>query len=403
MKLNAKLNAKTIGSLTLPQGKSEIDYWDDEITGFSVRIREGGSRKFSFRYRIGGTIRRISLGPAIADPKAVAKVRETAADYAHRVSRGEDPAMEKATARAEAEHTVGALIETHLETRKREMKPRSFEEVERHLTRHASSLHRFPITKVTQSDIAKLLNGIETERGPIAANRTRSSLLSFFGWVLSEGTRLPEGNPVAHTRTRDEQSRDRVLTDAELKRIWRACPPTEYGAIVKLLMLTGQRRDEVAGLRSSELVGSSITLPKERTKNGRAHVVPLSDPAKAILTTFPRNDEFVFGQNCGAGFSGFSHCKAVLDETINRDGKMARWTLHDLRRTAATRMADLGVQPHIIEAVLNHVSGHKGGIAGVYNRATYDREKREALNLWAEHVMATVEGRAATVVPLKRA
>ena len=140
-------------------------------------------------------------------------------------------------------------------------------------------------------------------------------------------------------------------------------------------------------------------LSAERVKNKRKHTVPLSDAAKTILDQF-RNEgrSCVFGR-ADSGFGGWNWSKQELDA----HAAIAPWTLHDLRRTVATRMAELGVQPHIIEAVLNHVSGHKSGVAGIYNRATYDKEKREALNLWAEHVMATVEGRAATVVPLKRA
>jgi len=147
-----------------------------------------------------------------------------------------------------------------------------------------------------------------------------------------------------------------------------------------------------------------IELPGERTKKGRPHIIPLSEPAKAILAKFPRDDRgCVFGRD-STGFSGWSKAREKIDRRIAEAGKpLDHWTPHDLRRTVATQMAGLGIQPHIIEAVLNHVSGHKAGVAGIYNRATYDKEKREALNLWGEHVLALVEGRAATVVPLKRA
>jgi integrase len=142
-------------------------------------------------------------------------------------------------------------------------------------------------------------------------------------------------------------------------------------------------------------------LPANRTKNKRAHVVPLSDAARATLTRFRgEHGEFVFGR---FGFQAWDQGKRDLDARIAAGKPLNHWTLHDLRRTVATGMAGIGLQPHIIEAVLNHVSGHKSGVAGIYNRATYDKEKREALNLWAEHVIATVEACAASVVPLKRA
>src|SRR5262249_24013905 len=264
-------------------GDKERDFWDEEIPGFCLRIREGGSRKFFYRYRIGDKQRRISLGPATS--QTVTDARARAARYSRQVADGGDPALDKAIARAEAEHTVGSLIADYLKFREPNMKGRSYEEIERHLNINAKSLHDYPITKVAQSDIAKLLNGIDGERGPVAANRTRSSLSAFFGWVLGEGTPLPAGNPVSYTNKREEKSRERVLTHSELKRIWEACNGDEYGAIVKLLMLTGQRREEIAALRCSEINEreDQIELPGDRTKNGRPHIVPLSDAAKEIL------------------------------------------------------------------------------------------------------------------------
>lgn len=194
-----------------------------------------------------------------------------------------------------------------------------------------------------------------------------------------------------------------MLSDGELRAIWNECDDDDYGAILKLLLLTGQRADEIAALRWDEVHDEQIVLPSERTKNKRSHVVPLSDPAKAILAAFKPSDRtHVFGR-FDTGFQGWHVAKRALNARLVDKPPLAHWTPHDLRRTAATRMAELGVPPHIIEAVLNHVSGHKGGVAGIYNRASYDKEKREALNLWAEHVTALVEGRKAVVVPMKRA
>jgi len=232
----------------------------------------------------------------------------------------------------------------------------------------------------------------------------RASLSAFFGWVIREGIRLPEGNVASYTNKREEKSRDRVLSDGEIKTIWKACHDDDYAAILRLLILTGQRASEIAELRWDEVHDEQIVLPAERTKNGRSHIIPLSEPAAAIIAKFPRGDRrYVFGRD-DTGFQGWAKAKARIDVLIAGDRKpLAHWTPHDLRRTVATRMAELGVQPHIIEAVLNHVSGHKAGVAGIYNRASYDKEKRAALSLWAEHVLVIVEGRAATVVPMKRA
>jgi integrase len=248
------------------------------------------------------------------------------------------------------------------------------------------------------------LDSVAKNSGDVTANRLRASLETFVAWVIRQGIRLPEGNVVSYTGKRKETPRSRVLTDAELKVVWAACDDTDYGAVVKLLLLTGQRAAEIGSLRWDEVKDDRIELPGERTKNKRPHSIWLSDPARAILDSFRMVGRVhVFGRDDIAGFRGWGVCKQRLDERIAKtSAPLAAWVVHDFRRTAATRMAELGVQPHIIEAVLNHVSGHKAGVAGIYNRATYDREKRAALSLWAEHVLAAVEERAPTVVPMKR-
>ena len=163
---------------------------------------------------------------------------------------------------------------------------------------------------------------------------------------------------------------------------------TRFSDIVRLLILTGQRREEIGGLRWAEidLDRNVIVFPPERTKNRRKHELPLSMQARAVIERQPRRKgrEFVFGIGAG-GFSGWSDCKANL---AARAKLKAEWRLHDLRRTAATMMAELGVLPHIIEAILNHVSGHRAGVAGIYNRARYEGEMRTALQRWADHVTA---------------
>jgi integrase len=153
----------------------------------------------------------------------------------------------------------------------------------------------------------------------------------------------------------------------------------------------------------AEIFGDKIVLPGVRTKNSRDHIVPLSEPAQAILAGRPRmGSKFVFGRGALRGFTGWSATKVLIDARIKSAGaKVAPWTNHDLRRTVATMMAESGVAPHIVEAVLNHVSGHKHGVAGIYNRASYENEKRAALTLWADKLLEIVEGRARKVVSLR--
>jgi integrase len=210
---------------------------------------------------------------------------------------------------------------------------------------------------------------------------------------LREG--LIETNPVIATnKAIEEVPRDRVLTNDELAAIWRTCQDNAFGRIVKLLILTGQRRDEVGGLVRSEVdpAGAKWNLPSHRTKNGQPHEVPLSATALSIVTAaMSETDQSgLFGPS-GSPFTGWSSAKTAFDRRLEEAGyKIESWRLHDLRRTAATRLADLGTLPHVIEAVLNHMSGHKAGVAGIYNRATYAKEKREALDAWAEHLSKLV-------------
>jgi integrase len=213
---------------------------------------------------------------------------------------------------------------------------------------------------------------------------------AMFGWAMREGVALT--NPVANTKKRDEKPRERVLRDAELRLVWHALGDNQYGTIIKLLMLTGQRVNEIAGLRWSEVDFDRgiISLPGERTKNGRPHDIPMAATVRSLLESQAKNvgRDLVFGKPGAGPFSGLSRCKDALDERITElnGSPLPGWVHHDLRRTVATGMANIGVQPHIIEAVLNHVSGHRGGVAGIYNRANYAAEKAAALTRWDEHV-----------------
>jgi integrase len=396
-----RLTLKSVAGLKLPEGKSDYIVFDDDVRGFGVRLRASGSRSWIYQYRIGTKQRRMVLGSAKSVPLALA--RQNASKLEAKIKLGGDPAMEKEAARRAASDTFDALAEQYLDVHRSRWRPRSEDGVRRHLTLYAKPLHRLPIAAISQRDVAHLLGALAKEAGDVTSNRVRASLSAFFGWVVREGVHMPAGNVASYTNKREERSRDRVLSDTELKAIWVACRDDDYGKILKLLALTGQRGGEIAGLRWDEVHDDQIILPAERTKNHRTHVVPLSDAAKAILGTVNgRGRVHVFGRD-DTGFKGWDAAKEALDARIAADRPLPHWTTHDIRRTVATGMAELGIQPHVIEAVLNHVSGHKGGVAGIYNRATYDREKREALNLWAEHVTALVESRKAVVVPMKRA
>jgi integrase len=341
-----------------------------------------------------------------------AKARQTARNLLAKVRLGHDPAAERTEARVRAsDEPLGAIIGRFLARQEGRLRPRSYIDARRYLERYWKPLHELHVATISRATIAARLGKIANEHGPVSADRARGTLSSFFAWAIGEG--LCDTNPVIGTNKHFDgaKSRDRVLTDRELAVIWKALPDSDYGAIVRLLILTGQRREEIGALRWSEIDFEErlIALPPARTKNNRPHDVPLSRAAVAILKSHHRRvgQHLVFGDGPRArkqlagiqpvekrvgpegGFQGWSHCKAVLDKQTSSIGP---WRLHDVRRTVATRMAELGVQPHIVEAVLNHVSGHKAGVAGVYNRSSYAVEKRAALDFWGQHIEALTAG-----------
>jgi integrase len=367
-----------------------------------VRLRTGGASRWIFQYKIGAQHRRMTLGSTKA--LTATRARATAAELYAKVRLGQDPAGDKAESRVRAGETFKAVLDGYMAQQRNQLKPLSYTQKERHLLKHCKALHVLPLAKIDRRTVAAKLAKVETKSGPIEANRVRASLSAFFTWCIGRG--FADANPVVGTERRPEKSRDRVLADSELKAIWAATAgDDDYSAIVRLLLLTGCRVDEIGALSWSEVFGNHIVLPGPRVKNGRDHIVPLSTPAQAILKARPKmlDRDFVFGRaHSDGGFTGWSSCKVLLNARVKAGGaKVKDWVNHDLRRTVATRMAELGVQPHIIEAVLNHVSGHKHGVAGIYNRATYSAEKRAAAVLWADHLMAIVENKARKVVPLR--
>ena len=220
------------------------------------------------------------------------------------------------------------------------------------------------------------------------------------------GEGLVEANPVIGTNRSEETSRERVLDPAELRLIWNALRDDDTGAILKLLMLTGQRAGEIAGLRWSEIRDDAIVLPGERTKNHRPHTVPLSQAARDIIAKQQRREgrDLIFGR--AGRYNGWSYGTAAINKRVAEVAgrSLPHWTPHDLRRSFATHASKLGIQPHIIEAILNHVSGFRAGVAGIYNNLNpYNAEKRTALALWADHLLAIVEDRESNVAPLRRA
>jgi integrase len=224
----------------------------------------------------------------------------------------------------------------------------------------------------------------------VMAAQTAAYGKATFGWALRRGS--VASNPFINLPVAPTTKRERVLSDDELASLWRATSGESFNGIVRLLILSGQRRDEVAGMTWAELSGdlSTWTIPASRAKNGAIHIVPLSEPAQELLRSLPKFDGLVFPGLRGA-FNGWSKAKAALDA---RSG-VTNWRLHDLRRTMATGLQRLGVRLEVTEQVLNHIAGSRAGIVGVYQRHDFAAEKRAALEAWGEHVMAIVEGKGA--------
>jgi len=355
--------------------------WDTALVGFGAR-RQRKHVHYLLRYRLNGKQRFHSIG------RHGAWTADTARTEAKRllglVATRVDPASE----RMRPAETFGSEVERYMERKRSALRPRSVVEVERHLVVHAKPLHNLRLAEIDRRTVALTLAEIEAESGPITRNRVRSSLSAFFAFAIREG--LVEVNPVSGTgKAAEGPSRERTLTEAELAQVLGALNADQgpFSDIIRLLILTGQRRDEIGGLRWSEidLERGLIVLPPERSKNRRHHELPMSAQVRSVLERQPRTGEFVWGRP----WSSWSRSKANLDSRLNG---MADWRLHDLRRTAATMMAELGVLPHIIEAILNHVSGHKSGVAGIYNRARYADEMRLALQRWADRVDTLTQG-----------
>jgi integrase len=394
-----KLTQKTVAALELPKGKSEAIFFDDDLPGFGLRIRAGGARTWVYQFKIGERNRRLTLGSAAAVTPA--RARESANEIHAQVRLGRDPSAEKVEGRARAAETMAASLKNYLAFQRGHLKPRSMVELERHLMKNCKSLHGMQLAKVDRRAVAAKLSTVANEKGAPTANHVRAALSGFFAWCIREG--LLDNNVVIGTNIQAQKSRERVLSDDELKQIWYALGSDDYSTIVRLLMLTGQRANEIGALRWSEIVGDKIQLAPARTKNGHTHIVPIPSAVQTILDGRERTGDIVFGRS--QGFRGWAWGKERLDERIKAKGvELEHWTHHDLRRTMATRLAEQGTAPHIIEAILNHVSGHKAGVAGIYNRATYEPQKRVALQHWADHIAAVTSGKhPAKVVQLRGA
>ena len=401
------------------------------MTGLYLVVQPTGAKSWAVRYRANGKPVKMSLGSypqvSLADANAAAsKIVEA-------VQKGKNPAAEKIKAKQEKAEAqadrrdkldtlIGAYEKRSLSKLKSGKQAKDF--LDRLVLRpwevkgikHEGWADR-DIDDIAKRDIRDLIDRIADSGRLTTANRVLAHFHAFLNWCISRD--IIAANPAAGVEAaQDEQVRDRFLSDDEIRLFWRTCDAIgqPFGPLFKFLLLTGQRRGEVAAMTEGEISGGVWHLEAIRTKNGRAHDVPLSSAALAVLegvTRFPsrRNDPYIFTTTGQTPVSGFSKAHAAVHakmlELAQQDAgegaaiESKPWRLHDLRRTCATGLASLRIPVRVTEAVLNHVSGTAGGIVSVYQRHDYADEKREALEAWGAYVMRLIEGRAGNVVQIK--
>jgi integrase len=395
-----KFTTAAIASLQLPAGKREHIVWDPDLPGFGVRIR-GSGKAWRIQYRVGRQQRSESLG----DVRKVGleAARKIARQRFAQVELGKDPGAERDKARqadTARELTLGRVVAKYLAAKEGSLAPSTYRSARRYLTDYWRPLHKLPIDQVKRSQVALLLHDFTAAHGAMAARGAKKNLSAFYGWAAREGLLDDDDtNPTLNTNNpgAGRLPRDRVLSDDEIRIIWRVAGEADddFGRVVRLCLLTLCRREEIGGLRWDELnlETGQMVLPAGRTKNRRPHELVLPESALEILRAqyvqcIPGRP-WVFGR-AGAGLTGWSYHKNRFERlVVEAAGRpLPQWQIHDLRRTAATRIGAF-VPPHVVEALLNHA---KPTLVGTYNLASYQAEKAQALARWSEELLALVEG-----------
>ncbi len=406
------LNKATVEALPTPPKGNRVTYYAGVAVqgyiaprGFGVRVTANGARSFVLNYQLGGRECRYTIGqyPEWSPLDAVKRARE----LRQRIDKGEDPMADRAAQRAAAAPqpaapaTVADVIEDHIKRHVSAL--RTARSVENALRRHVlPALGSIPIYDLRRRHIAAMLDTVEERAGPVQASHVVGYLNKAFNWYATRDDEFTSPMIRGMARSKpSERARDRILSDDELRALWPcldATQPALFGPVCKLALLTASRRGEVAGMRRSEIQDGVWTIPAERYKTKRRHVVPLTAAALEIIAAQPvdpRAPDLVFPSEVATVFSAWDKPKKRLDAASGVRG----WTLHDLRRTAKTLMVRAGVRPDISERVLGHALG---AIEATYDRHSYLDEKREALEALAGQVDRILHP-APNVVPLRPA
>ena len=401
------LTTKTIEAAKGADIRREIP--DPGLSGLYLVVQPSGAKSWALRYRYASKPRKLTLGrwPLMG----LAEARASASEALEAVDHGQDPSAAKRvtkTARLDAQLSerdkiktlIGQFSMRHLSTLK------SGETVKRELYRHVVAIWgERDIHDITKRDVIDLLDGIADSGRLVTANRLRAYLNKFLSWCVERDI-LAMSPATGVKPAAKEKSRERVFTDEEIKLFWRACEQIgqPWGHLGQMLLLTGQRLGEVVNMTDHEITGDLWHLTQDRTKNGRASDVPLSDSARDVLGAVERVESdagYIFTSNGESALQGYhkgrnhiaNRMTIIAGQQRGVAVEIPHWTFHDLRRTAATGMARIGIPVRVTEAVLNHVSGTGGGIVGVYQRHDYADEKRDALDNWAGFVANLIESR----------
>ena len=423
-----------------PDPERRVEVPDAIAPGLYLVVQPSGKKSWAVRYRAGGKPRKLTIGPWPAFD--LAEARDQARKAVQSAQKGGDPADDKRHAKRASKDAQAADLDSFAGVARlflrRYAKPKNRDWIEQarllglipdpaHPENRddpppfimapqgpAATPARKPFQDVRNRDIRAIVEDIVDRGAPIGANRTLAALRKFFAWASARDDLGMTENPAIRVEKQPEVRRDRVLTHDEIRLFWLACETLRepFGACFQLLLRLGQRREEVAGLRRAELNADLTTwvLPADRAKNKREHEIPLPAAARSILQgvkSVAGQPGLIFTTTGSTPISGFSKAKIALDTAMIEIGRkeiaaaggdpaearLEPFTLHDLRRTMSTVMVDeLDVGPHIVEAILNHVSGHRAGVAGVYNHAKYRVQKRHALETWAARLDAIVKG-----------
>ena len=410
--------AKALTTISIEAIKADpakrIEKPDPALAGLYLIIQPSGAKSWALRYRFGGKPAKMTLGrwPAMG----VAEARAKATASLDVLDHGRNPAgggmKAKADAAAQADRDKVAAVVDLFVKRHASHNRRGADVAAMFRREVIGKWGNRDIQSIVKRDVIEVLDAIVDRGSPVTANRLRAHLNTLFNWA--KGRDIIQVSPLDGIKPpAPEKARDRVLTPDEVRLFWQASATMEYpfGPLYRVLLLTGQRLREVAEMTWKEVQGERWFLPAARSKNGDEHTVPLSPEVVAILNDLPRVGLFAFSTTGISPISGFTRAKARLDRLMVEAAsrglpagsdplEIPAFTIHDLRRTAATGMAGLRFPPHVVEAVLNHRSGSRRGVAGVYNRFDYAEEKRHALESWARQVTATAENRQENVVSL---